>query len=246
MSAGTSEYWRKLIRADEPAAEEFLKNFRSPLEIFRPLFYIIVDLICKYYLRVEYFGIENIPKSRPYILAPNHASALDQAMVSYSIGKDRREYLYTLATKFFYDRPIAKIFIRIAANAMRIDTVEDFFPALRAAVKVLKLGRSIYINPEGTRSETGELLPFRVGVGVLAVETGAPIVPVYIAGTHESMPPGKYFPKPIKIKVYFGEPIMMDGYIKRKQTETAYDVYKAATDELFKRVSALKVRHENI
>lgn len=246
MAEDTSAYWRKLLRIDEPASEAFLKTFRSWLEIFRPLFFAIVNLLCKLYFRVEVFGIENIPKDPPYIIAPNHASAIDHAMVSFAIGRHRREELYTLATKYFYDRPVAKIFIKIGANALRIDTIEDFFPALRAATKVLKLGKSVYIFPEGTRSETGQLLPFRVGVGLLAVETGAPIVPVYIDGTFKAMPPGKYFPKPAKIKVSFGRPIYMDEYAKKKQTETAYYVYKEVTDELFKRVSSLKVGDKNV
>lgn len=244
MSEGTSDYWRKLLRADEPASEDFLKKFRSPLEIFRPLFYAIINILCNSYLHVKVFGLENIPEDPPYIIAPNHSSALDQTMVSYAIGGKRREQLYTLAVRHFYDRPFARFFMKIAANAMRIDPESDFFPPLRAAIKVLKAGRSIYINPEGTRSESGELLPFRVGVGMLAVETGAPIVPVHIDGTFRSMPPGTFFPKPAKVTVTFGKPIYMDEYIKRKRTELAYDVYKAVTDELFKRVSSLKVRKE--
>jgi len=242
MSDGTSGYWRKLIRIDEPVPVDFLKEFRSPQEMFRPLFYAIINSMCKVYWRVGVSGLENIPKNPPCIIAPNHSSALDQTMVSYAIGREKREQLYTLAVKHFYDRPVARIFMKMAANVMRIDSEEDFFPAIRAAVKVLKLGRSIYINPEGTRSQTGELLPFRVGVGLLAVETGVPIVPAYVDGTFRSMPPGSVFPKPSKVTVTFGKPIFMDEYIKRVRTERAYDVYKAVADELFKRVSSLKIR----
>ena len=246
MSQGTSVYWRKLIRTDDPVPADYLKEFKSPLEIFRPLFYLIANLICRFYLKVRVFGLENIPKDRPYIIAPNHVSALDQTMVSYAIGSKRRNQMYTLAVKHFYDRFFPRIFMKIAANVMRIDSEKDFFPAIRAAVKVIKLGKIIYINPEGTRSETGELLPFRVGVGMLAVETGVPIVPVYIHGTYKSMPPGKVFPKPSRVTVSFGEPIYMDGYIKRKQDEMAYDIYKDVTDELLKRILSLKVRQENL
>jgi 1-acyl-sn-glycerol-3-phosphate acyltransferase len=245
MSQGTSVYWRKLIRIDDPVPTDYLKEFKSPLEIFRPLFYSIIDLICRFYLKVRVFGLENIP-GIPYIIAPNHVSALDQTMVSYALGSRRRGQMYTLAVKHFYDRFFPRIFMKIAANVMRIDSEKDFFPAIRAAVKVLKLGKIIYINPEGTRSETGDLLPFRVGVGMLAVETGAPIVPVHIHGTYQSMPPGKIFPKPSKVTVSFGKPIYMDQYIKRKQDEMAYDVYKAVTDELLKRIISLKVRKENL
>jgi len=244
MSGGTSEYWRKLIKADETPSEEFLEQFRSPLEKFRPIFYSIINFLCKFYWRVEVYGVENIPASPPYIIAPNHASALDQTMVSYAIGGIRRDQLYTIVVKHFFDRPAARFFMRIATNVMRIDSKDDFMPALRAALKVLKLKRSIYINPEGTRSMTGELLPFRVGVGMLAAETGVPIVPVFIGGTYDSMPPGKYFPKPRKVTVTFGKPICMDEYMDKKQNEMAYDVYKAITDELFKRVSSLKIGQE--
>lgn len=246
MSEGTSDYWRKLLRADEPASEDLLKEFRSPLEIFRPLFYAGINLLCKFYFRVRVIGLANIPADPPYIIAPNHSSALDQTMVSYAMGRKRREHMYTLTVKHFYDRPVARVFMKIAANIMRIDPENDFFPALQAAVKVLKIGRSIYINPEGTRSESGELLPFRVGAGMLAVETGVPIIPVYIEGTFRSMPPGSSFPKPGSVTVTFGKPIYMNEYIKRKRTEMAYDVYKAVTDELFKRVSSLKVGDENL
>ncbi len=241
MSGGTSEYWRKLLKADEAPPENYLKEFRSPLEILRPTFYLIINFLCKFYWRVKVSGLANIPAETPYIIAPNHASALDQTMVSYAIGGKRRNQLYTIVVKHFFDRPVARFFMKIATNVMRIDSKDDFMPALCAALKVLKLKRSIYINPEGTRSMTGELLPFRVGVGMLAAETGVPIVPVFIGGTFDCMPPGKFFPKPCKVTVTFGKPIYMDEYEKKKQTEMAYDVYKEVTDELFKRVSSLKV-----
>ena len=244
--SGTSEYWRKLLKADEAPPDDYLKAFRSPLEIFRLLFYLIINFLCKVYWRVKVSGIENIPSDPPYIIAPNHASALDQAMVSYAVGAKRREQMYTIAVKHFFDRPVARFFMRIAANVMRIDSKDDFMPALRAAMNVLKLKKSIYINPEGTRSMTGELLPFRTGVGMLAAETGVPIVPVFIGGTYDSMPPGRFFPKPRKVTVTFGKPIYMDEYEKEKRSEMAYDVYKAVTDELFKRISSLKIGKEQV
>lgn len=129
---------------------------------------------------------------------------------------------------------------------MRIDSAEDFLPAMRAAIKILKLGKAIYINPEGTRSETGELLPFRAGVGVLAVESGAPIVPVYIGGTFHALPSGSFFPRPARISVSFGKPILMDEFEKKKESEMAYQVYKEVTDQLFERVRSLKVRDEKV
>jgi 1-acyl-sn-glycerol-3-phosphate acyltransferase len=124
---------------------------------------------------------------------------------------------------------------------MRLDREDDYRPALSAAAQVLRLGKAIYINPEGTRSKTGEIQPFKVGVGVLAVETGAPIVPVLIEGTFKVLRQGSIIPRPHDLKVTFGRPISMDEYQKRKGTEMAFNIYKDVTDELFKRVLSLKV-----
>jgi 1-acyl-sn-glycerol-3-phosphate acyltransferase len=234
------------MKMDEPVDASFLKNFHSPLEKARPVYFMIIKFLCRLYCRVETKGVENVPQKPPYIIAPNHVSILDHTVVSFAIGREKSDEVYTLASKHFFDNPFARFFMRIAANVMRLDREDDFMPALQAASKVLRLGKSIYINPEGTRSKTGELLPFKVGVGVLAVETGATLVPVYIKGTFKVIRPGSIFPKPHNIKVVFGEPIKMDKYIKMKETMPAYDVYKAVTDELFERVRSLKVRDEQV
>jgi len=80
-----------MICADEPVPDDFLKRIRSPLEIFRPFFFAIINLACRLYFRVKVTGLSNIPDDPPYIIAPNHESALDQTIVSYAIGRERRE-----------------------------------------------------------------------------------------------------------------------------------------------------------
>jgi len=235
----TSDYWRKLIGLDVQEKDDVLKKYKYPHRYVRPTFWFLFGLLARTYWRVSFSGTENIPKKPPYIVAPNHASSLDYPVVAWSMGRQRQD-LYVLATKHFYDNPFSRFFMKIAANIDRIDTVEDFLPALKAAARILKNGRSIYINPEGTRSATGDLLPFRPGVGILAVELKVPIVPVYIKGAHECFPPGSLFPRPGKINVTFGKPIYVDQYLPKLKTENAYYVYKEVTDELRKRVTELK------
>lgn len=246
MTENTSEYWRKLLKVDDTVPEDFLKKFHSPLEIFRPVYYLLVHLLANYFFKIEAHGIENVPDKPPFIIAPNHVSILDYPMSTYALSRGLKDNIYTVAERHFYDRALARIFMKIGTNTMRIDASKDFFPALRAAVNVIRSGKAIYINPEGTRSETGELLPFRVGVGVLAVETKCPIVPVYIDGTFNAMPRGSFLPKPVKVHVYYGKPIYMESYVNKKRTMQAYDVYKEVTDELFKRVSLLKIGQKDV
>lgn len=240
----TSAYWRKYLKIDEPVDEGYLRQFHSRLEILRPIEFFLINILSKYYFRAEVYGVKNIPEP-PYIIAPNHCSAMDQPLVAWAIGAKRRKDLYTLATKFFFDNAFVRLVMKSGANIVRIDTVSDYIPAMQSACKILKLGRSVYINPEGTRSEDGDLLPFRTGVGVVAVENGVPIIPVYIDGTHKALPPGAPFPKPYKVKVYFDKPIKINEYIEKKKIKAAYDVYKEVTDELYRRIIALKNMRKN-
>ena len=234
----TSEYWCHLLELDKPLPPNILKCYQTLYRAFRPALYAILNLILRFYCPAKVKGLENLPAKPPYIIATNHASAMDYVTVAWAMGK-RREELYPITTKLFYDNPFTRFWIRVAANAVRIDATDEFFPALRATAQVLRAGQSVYINPEGTRSANGQLLPFRPGVGVLAVETGVPLVPVYLANTWKALPTGRLFPKPVPISVSFGKPIKMDQYIEKKKSEQAYDVYKEVTEKLQQSILAL-------
>jgi len=237
--AATSDYWRKLLHIDKDEPGDVLAKFNYPHRHLRPFFYFLFGLLARFYLRVKAVNIGNLPGRPPYIIAPNHASSLDYPLVAYAIGK-KRSSLYVLATKFFFDNVFARVFMKIAANVQRIDIVDDFIPGVRAAAQILKRGKSVYIQPEGTRSETGNLLPFRPGVGMLAAELGVPIVPVYIHGAINCLPSGSVFIKPGRIDVNFGRPITVSKYRDKLKAGNAYYVYKEITEEV--RDSVQKMR----
>jgi 1-acyl-sn-glycerol-3-phosphate acyltransferase len=231
----TSAYWRRLLELDRPLPAFFLEKHSSWHRILRPIFYAAVSLPLRFYCPTKIFGLENLPDKPPYILAPNHGSAMDYVVVSWAMGKRKKE-LFTLTTKLFIDNALTRFWVKVAANAVRVDTEKDFFVALRTGAQVLKAGGSVYIQPEGLNTLDGNLLPFRPGVGVLAVETGVPLVPVYLANTWKALPRGSSFPRPYPVSVSFGKPIEMGPYIEKKKTVQAYDVYKEATEELKSRI----------
>lgn len=241
MDEGTSSYWRKLLELDKPVSPEILDQYKSWHRFLRPVFYGIVSIPLKVYCPEKVYGLKNLPGKPPYILAANHGSSMDFVAVAWAMGK-RREELFPLTTKLFYDNPWALFWIKVAANAVRIDTVEDFFPAMRTAVKILKAGGAIYIQPEGLRSTTGEIMPFRPGVGTLAVETGVPLVPVYLHNTWKVLPTGWIFPRPCPVAVSFGKAIEMELYREKLKTVQTYDVYKELTGDL--RDAILKLKEE--
>jgi long-chain acyl-CoA synthetase len=236
----TSDYWRKLLRLDEEEKEDVLSKFKYPHRILRPIYYGLFTFLSMFYLKVKVIGVENLPATPPYIVASNHSSAMDYPVVAWVMGKKVREDLYVLVTKLFYDNPFTRFVMKVAANVQRIDIDENFLPGLQAAAKILKRGKSIYINPEGTRSETGELLPFRPGVGMLASQLNVPIVPVYVHGARNSLPTGSIFPKPGRIDINFGKPIYMDDYRPKLESENAYYVYKEIAEEARRRIKEMK------
>ena len=241
MTEDTSAYWRKLLKLDEKEERDITKEFDYPHRILRPLLYLIFRFLSTFYFRLKAFGLENLPDRPPYIIAANHVSSADFHCAAYSLPKKARDDLYVLVTKLFYDIAFTRFVIKAATSAARIDTMDDFMPALRVAASLLRHGKSVYMNPEGTRSGTGEILPFRPGVGVLAVEMGVPIVPVYVDGTLDLLPMGSIFPRPFKkVNVYFGKPVDMAPYQEKKKTESAYYVYKEATEEVRDRMVELQ------
>jgi 1-acyl-sn-glycerol-3-phosphate acyltransferase len=84
-------------------------------------------------------------------------------------------------------------------------------PAIERAAAALRDGNSFLIFPEGTRSRTGELLPFKKGGFVMALKAQAPIVPVAIKGARDAMRKGSPWIQPVTIRVSFGEPIPTAG-----------------------------------
>ncbi len=90
---------------------------------------------------------------------------------------------------------------------------ESSLKAIKTLVKTVKNGRSVVIYPEGTRSKTGEILPFKKGGFYLAVQAKAPVIPMHISGTHKRLPPRavKFIKQNEPIVVKFGDPIISDN-----------------------------------
>ena len=88
---------------------------------------------------------------------------------------------------------------------------EQSLPAIERAAEALRDGNSFLIFPEGTRSRTGELLPFKKGGFVMAIGGQAPIVPVAINGTRDAMRKGSLIIRPVTVTVSFGAPIATAG-----------------------------------
>src|SRR5690606_23856981 len=101
--------------------------------------------------------------------------------------------------------------------------------ALRTGLAVLREGTMFGIYPEGTRSPDGRLYRGKTGVARLALESGAPVLPVAMVGTDVAQPLGRVIPKPKRIGVVIGEPLDVSRY---KGMENDRFILRSVTDEI--------------
>ncbi|MGN7250516.1 MULTISPECIES: lysophospholipid acyltransferase family protein [unclassified Arthrobacter] len=162
--------------------------------------------------RPTVIGLENVPKSGPFIVAPNHLSFLDSVIVQALMPRPvaffaKAEYFTTKGIK---GRVMKSFFEAVGSIPVERGEQAASVQALRTLLDILEDGRGIGIYPEGTRSRDGILYRGRTGVGWLALTTGAPVIPVGLIGTEKLQPAGRNAVKPQHFIMKVGEPIYFD------------------------------------
>lgn len=162
----------------------------------------IVLIYFKLYHRLSIFGKEKVPKNRPVIFASNHASYLDPPVVALAAFP---VHLRFIAWNKLFKMPLFASFL-LAMGAVPVKSGNKVSSAslLRLVIGFLEDGASVFICPEGHRTEDGNLQPLEGGVAVLSLKTGTPIMPTWAGGTFRSLAPHMKFPRPRKITVTFG------------------------------------------
>ena len=175
------------------------------------MFYYIVKAICwlilKIFWRMEIIGIENLPESGGLIIASNHVSYLDPAVLAASLNKK----IYFLTKKEIFKNTFIS-FILKNLNAFSVDRENVDILAFKKAINILREEKVLGIFPEGRRSSNGELQELKLGTIKIAMKTGVPILPVGIIGTHKIYPRGIKFPILFKHKIIvkYGAPQYLD------------------------------------
>ncbi len=147
------------------------------------------------YCRTRRTGLDRIPLTGPVLVAPNHPSRMDAAiLMAYS---PRR--LYFLAAETNWNLGWLG-WICTQMGCVPVSKTQGNSGAVHTAARLLARGKAVCIFPEGQLSK--EVTDLKPGVAILAATTGTPIIPVGLNGTHESMPPGQKFrPHPVAMAV---------------------------------------------
>ncbi len=187
----------------------------------------ILKLLFKIFFRLKIIGAENCPKEGALIIAPNHASFLDPLIAGFAV---ERPVNFMARDSLFRNEIFGKILTMVNAFPLKREGAD--LGAMRSAIDKLSRGKAVLIFPEGTRSRDGNLGSPRPGIGLLAVSSGAKILPCYIKGSAGALPRGAIFPKFKKITVYVGKPLSLDikGSGKEYYTKIAADTMAAISE----------------
>ncbi|HEK25329.1 MAG TPA: long-chain fatty acid--CoA ligase, partial [Hydrogenobaculum sp.] len=167
----------------------------------------LLKQIFRIYFRFQVEGLPNLPKENPFIIAPNHASYLDGFLIAASLPKELIKDTYFVGAKEYFEGKFGAIVAKYF-HVITVDTQSSVKETLVKSAAVLKSKKNLVIFPEGARTRNGKLLPFKKGVAILSKELKVPIVPTAIKGSYEAMKIGDLFPKPKKIILRYGWPIV--------------------------------------
>lgn len=190
----------------------------------------IISWLMKYLTRTKFIGVENIPPTGGVLLACNHMSRMDIPVLF--LTPNRPEMTALVTTKYL-KYPLLRWFI-VTAEGIWLDRDTADFSAFRNAVKALSDGKALGIAPEGTRSQTGQLIEGKPGTALLALRTGVPIIPVAIVGTEDSVSQLRRLKRP-QISAEYGEPII-PPQLDRNNREGQLQIL---TDEIMCRIATM-------
>ena len=170
------------------------------MKVCRPVFHRLWEF--------DVEGLEHLPVEGPAIFCPNHVSVIDSFMLPAVLPKP---ITYVGKAEYLDDWKTAKLFPALGMIPIDRSGGGKAIAALDAAREVLDSGGWFGIYPEGTRSRDGKLHKGHTGAARLAVESGAPILPVGLIGTREIQPPDQKRPRLFKrVKIRIGAPITID------------------------------------
>lgn len=167
---------------------------------------VLARLLMKVLFRFRVEGLVHLPAEGPYVLAPNHRSALDPIAIVAALGRHRLHNTYWggWVGILFRSRLVGTL-----SHAMRVLPVEPRLGPLSnlgLAATALHRGCNLVWFPEGMRSPTGELQHFRSGIGLLLQAYPVTVIPIWIEGSRQALLPGTLRPRLSPVSLRFGEP----------------------------------------
>ncbi|MFF0200183.1 lysophospholipid acyltransferase family protein [Streptomyces sp. NPDC005017] len=193
--------------------------------------YVLLGPLLRLVFRPRIEGLEHVPSSGAAIVAGNHLSFSDHFLMPAVL---KRRITFLAKAEYFTGpglkgRLTAAFFHSVGQIPVDRSGKEAGQAAIREGLGVLAKDQLLGIYPEGTRSHDGRLYKGKVGVAVMALRAGVPVVPCAMIGTFEAQPPGRIVPRFHPVVIRFGEPLDFSRYAGMEHEKA---VLRAITDEI--------------
>lgn len=193
--------------------------------------YAVLGPLLRLLFRPRIEGLHHIPAEGAAIVAGNHLSFSDHFLMPAML---KRRITFLAKAEYFTGpgikgRLTAAFFHSIGQIPVDRSGKEAGAAAIREGLGVLARGELLGIYPEGTRSHDGRLYKGKVGVAVMAIRAGVPVIPCAMVGTFEIQPPGQKVPSIRRVTIRFGEPLDFSRYAGLDNQKAAI---RAVTDEI--------------
>ena len=175
-----------------PEEQRWLEPLHPALAAINVLLLLLNKQLMRWLFCLEVRGAEHLPAGGPLVLAPNHRSYLDSVALAGALPLRHLLRVYWAAgADVMFRNPV----LRLVSRAMRIIPITRNVGTGRSSLAfgemVVRRGSTLVWFPEGSMTRTGSLLPFRKGLGLVLEKEPATVVPVFIRGTDEALPPNK-------------------------------------------------------
>ena len=203
--------------------------------------YVLLGPWLRLIFRPSVEGREHLPESGAAIIASNHLSFSDSIFMPLVV---RRKVTFVAKAEYFTGRGLkgflTKMFF-VGAGTIPVDRSggRAAQAAIDTGLRILRDGRLFGIYPEGTRSPDGRLHRGKTGVARLALDSGAPVIPVAMLNADEIQPIGKLLPKIKRVKIRFGAPMDFSRYAGLTGDRF---IERAVTDEIMYELMTLSGR----
>lgn len=173
---------------------------------------LFVRAYLRIFQRFRVRGRENLPREPPFVLVSNHSSHLDAVVLASVVPLGLANRVFPVAAAdVFFETPVGSLFSSVMINALPVWRRSCGPGALRELRDRLVGEPCAYILfPEGGRSRDGQVRSFRAGLGIIIAGTQVPLIPCYLDGAFRAMPPGRPWPRPAKLRLTVGKPMLFD------------------------------------
>jgi 1-acyl-sn-glycerol-3-phosphate acyltransferase len=187
---------------------------------FRCLAALAIRAWLRMYHRLEVIGQEQLPAEGSFVLIANHSSHLDTLCMVSALPLRRIHQAFSAAAADYFFTSLPRMAVAaVVANALPFHRQMHCCKSLGLCRELLAVaGNILILFPEGTRSTSGVISPFKPGIGALVAGTDVPVVPCHITGAFEACPKGRILPRPRRLRLFIGAPRRFASFSPGKES----------------------------